>query len=205
MILKKKTACILMASGYASRFGKNKLLTEFQGKSLFQITLDSLPLDDFCGVFTVTQYPELAQLSTLYGIPTVRNPMESPELCDTIRIGTQAARKLAPEGIMYCVCDQPLRTRTSLLRMIRLFEENPDRIVALSWNGKKGNPIIYPSGVFDELEHLSGTQSGSSVLKKHPELLLLCPADRELEMLDVDTAEDFLRLNQQSVSSSPLH
>ena len=198
--MQKRVACILLASGYGKRFGENKLLKNFCGKPLFEYTVNSLPLSLFCEVVVVTQYPEIIKIAQTYGLKTVRNSMVDPEISATIQLGLKSIDSEPTDGCMFCVCDQPLRERSSIINMLNLFEETPHKIIALSYAQKKGNPVIFPSSLYIELAKLSGKQSGSAIIEKHGDLLTLCPAHNKWELLDIDTLDDFQKLEAKETT-----
>ena len=58
---KLRIGCVVMAAGNASRFGRNKLAAEVDGKTLLRRALEAVPPGRFCRVAVVTQYPETAE------------------------------------------------------------------------------------------------------------------------------------------------
>jgi CTP:molybdopterin cytidylyltransferase MocA len=71
-------------------------------------------------------------------------------------------------------------------RLIRAFYEHPDRIVALSYQGKRGNPVVFPACLFPELNLLKGEDGGRTVIAWNPGLLLTVEAESARELTDVD-------------------
>ena len=59
--------CVILAAGNSVRFGKNKLLTELNGKAMIERALDAIPTDKLCDTVVVTQYDEVAKLAESYG------------------------------------------------------------------------------------------------------------------------------------------
>ena len=90
------------------------------------------------------------------------------------------------------MADQPWLTRASVERVIAAFASHPDTIPALSWQGKKGNPCLFPRELFPELSALTGDTGGGAVIKDHRELLRLVEAHSPAELLDVDTPTDLV-------------
>ena len=182
-----------MACGKGRRFGENKLLQAIDGKSLAEIAIDSLPMERFERVVFVTKYEELFLLAKSKGLISILLPNdETNDVSLTITSGMEYIGE--SDGCMFCVCDQPLKTTASINKLIDKFFDNPGSIVALSYNGKKGNPVIFDKVFFDELKHLKGDNSGSFVIKANKDKLLLCEANHEYELFDVDTKQDLAKL-----------
>lgn len=94
------------------------------------------------------------------------------------------------DGVLFSVCDQPFLTTKSIIRLKDTFEESKDAICALSWGGKRGNPVLFPADLLGELAALTGDTGGGAVVKRHPERLVLVEALSPKELADVDRPED---------------
>ncbi len=184
--------CVVMAAGNSIRFGANKLEALVNGKTLVEYALDALPVSRLQETIVVTQYDSVESLARKYGFTCIRNPRPEDGVSLTIRLGTKALMESC-DAIMYLVADQPLLKQESVARLIDCFLDNPDHIVSAAYDGRRGNPCIFPQKYFDELLNLKGDTGGSSVIRSHPEELMLCEVDPE-ELLDIDTAEDILKL-----------
>ena len=95
---------------------------------------------------------------------------------------------------MFVAADQPLKQKSSLQKQIALYQQylrkGEERFVALSFQGKKGNPVIFPKSSYKELLKITDGQTGSTVLRAHPDALVLSEACCAAEMMDVDSLED---------------
>lgn len=190
-----RIGCVIMAAGNGSRFGGNKLSVSFHGKELARYALEAVP-ETVSGRVVVTQYEEIAGLAAEYGVPSVRNLHPERGISYTIRLGTEFLRDC--DGILYLVSDQPLLRRTSVERVTADFLRHPDCIAALSHNGRRGNPCLFPREFFPELCALEGDVGGSQVIRRHPERLRLVEAEsRELE--DVDTRDTLEKLESGEI------
>lgn len=179
-----RIGCVVMAAGNASRFGDNKLAALVGGKPLIEHALCAVPREAFARVVVVTQYEPVAALAEDFGFTVVRNAHPAWGASHTVALGTRA---LADCGaILYQVADQPLLRQESVRAELELYRRNPERIVALSHGGVRGNPCIFPARFFPELLSLEGDCGGSAVIRRHSEELLLYEVD-ERELFDVDT------------------
>lgn len=181
-------AAILLASGYGRRYGSNKLLDTWEGVPLYRRALEVLPLDRLDRAVVVSQYGEvLAEAGRLGCLPVLNcHPWEG--ISASIRLGLLAAKD--SDGALFAVCDQPRLTTESILRLLDSFEKSPEAIHALSWQGRRGNPVVFPRALYPELLALTGDTGGSAVLRRHPERLRLVEAASPGELEDVDRPED---------------
>ena len=182
-----RIGCVLMAAGNGARFGANKLLVPYRGKSLILRALEAVPAEALCAVVVVTQYPEIEELAKDFGFSCVRNDAPELGISRTVRLGTEKLQELC-DGILYQVADQPLLRRETVLRLTEVFRENPDRIVVPVSGTRRGNPCLFPSDLFPQLRSLQGDRGGSQVIKQFPERVLAVEVPAE-ELFDVDTAQ----------------
>lgn len=183
-------SCIVMASGFGSRFGSNKLLADFGGKALILHVLEQIPFERFKEVILITRYQEVKELVKDYPITCILHNL--PRQSDTIHIGMSQITKT--QGCMFVTCDQPLRTKESMERLLRVFKEEKDWIVRLGFHSVIGNPVIFPSKYYEELRKLEAGEKGSTVIKAHPDNVVVVQADNSYELADVDTKEDLMYL-----------
>ena len=97
------------------------------------------------------------------------------------------------DGVLFAVCDQPFLTTEGIKRLLNAFEELKNAICALSWQGRRGNPAVFPADLFPELAALTGDVGGGAVIRAHPERLVLVEVPHPRELLDVDTPEGLTR------------
>lgn len=179
---------VLMASGLGRRFGSNKLLREVEGRPMICRAFEAVPARLFHRAAVVSACPEILALAEEQGYLPIYNPRAAEGQSASVRLGLWELMGL--DGALFAVCDQPWLGRRSVERLIGRFSASPDRICALSWQGKRGNPVIFPNALFPELMALSGDRGGGAVLRANPHLLSLVEADSPQELRDVDTIAD---------------
>jgi molybdenum cofactor cytidylyltransferase len=186
-----KIGCVLLAAGAGKRFGGGKLLYEVEGEPMIAHALQLLGSIEFASRVCVARRADRAiqTLAQEHGFAVVINPDPERGVGTSVAIGTETVLLLEREleGILYAVSDQPYLTRVSVKRLLDAFEQNPERIASLSWQGKRGNPAIFPLDCWSELMQLREDVGGAAVIRRHPNLLLLVEADSAQELEDLDT------------------
>ncbi len=183
--------CVLLAAGSGRRFGGDKLTHLVEGVSMLERALRLYSGQPYA-IRTLVCRPGdafVAELGARYGFVVVENHNHQKG------IGTSAAKGMETlveheshlTGAMFGVCDQPYLTAETVERLMARFQEEPDCIVAPQWDGKRGNPVIFPKAVFSEFLELDGDVGGGAVLARHLELLRLVPVSGQRELEDVDT------------------
>jgi ADP-ribose pyrophosphatase YjhB (NUDIX family) len=73
--------------------------------------------------------------------------------------------------------------------MMKAFQEAPDRIIRLSYQGTAGSPVLFPASLFPELAALPSGTGGREVIRRHPGLVTAVEAQFPGELKDADTPE----------------
>lgn len=189
--MKNKISCVLMAAGESKRFGENKLEKTVNGQTLIEHSLSVIPTEFFEKIIVVSGQEKILKNAAEIGFSTVVNNEPKKGLSHTIQLGLSQCKNC--DGVMFLVSDQPYLKKDSIIKLVEEFENNPDRIIALKSNKRRGNPCIFPKSFFDELFMLSGDVGGSEIIRKNESSLILVNAD-EIELIDIDTKDDLLKL-----------
>ena len=188
-----KIGCVLLAAGAGKRFGGGKLLHEVEGEPMIARALRLYASIPFAARVCVARREDrtIQTLAQKSGCNVAINPDPERGVGTSVSIGTETVLLLEREleGILYAVSDQPYLTPESVLRLMDAFAKHPDRIVSLSYQGTRGNPVIFPLSCWSELMQLREDVGGGAVLRRHPQMLLLVEAGSARELEDVDTQQ----------------
>lgn len=195
--------CVLMASGFSKRFGNdNKLLQYFNGKKLFELSLDQTDSALITARVAVTRYSEIRDICKAYDIPAVLHCL--PNRSDTIRLGLEFLLKNEDDlsGCLFCQCDQPILTKATIETLCLALTEHPDCIIRPRCDGQVGSPVLFSSCFFPELLSLSPGDGGRAVIKKNPDRVCCVDIKDARELYDIDTREALQELLRSSPFSS---
>lgn len=191
-----KIAAVLMAAGASSRFGECKLIKKFASRPMFEYALDALPYNKLCAIAVVSGRAEILAAAEARGFIPVLNDRPEDGPPRTIRLGMEAVGDA--EGIMFMVADQPLLRRESVAGELDFFAKNANSIVAMGHGARRGNPVIFPQEFFDELKALRGECGGGAVMAAHRERIMLYQLENGAELMDIDTASDYIMLQKEN-------
>ena len=218
-----KYSLIYLAAGNSRRFGKNKLLVEWNGRPLYEYGLNTLKeaVKDRTDseILLVSQYPNILQAHP--EVVCVYSPKSTEGLSWSIRAGIecvlgreqkreqqQECRRLPDwqEGdhwLLFLTADQPLVEKETIQNLL-LQADNAERltsgktrIIRARYAGKEGSPVLFHASLIPELKQLSGDEGGRSVIRAHREEMAFVDAAEERQMTDVDTVEDLEMLEQR--------
>lgn len=185
----KQIGLVVMAAGFGRRYGSNKLLDSFQGKKLYQYTLELAAGCSADSIVIVTRFSEIKEhVDTHYPqIKVIWNEHPERGISESLKLGLKALGEV--DGCCFMVCDQPLLERSSLEELLLKFRENPHCIVACNDGQKRGNPVIFSHAFFDELMELSGDQGGRQIIGRNRKKLLEITVS-PWELMDIDCVDD---------------
>ena len=187
-----KLACLLTAAGRGSRFGEDKLRLSVAGQPMGVHAIQTLTQASFDLRVIVTNADKayLIEAAQEKGFDVVINPSPEQGMSLSVRLGTQhICRADSYDGILYAVADQPNLSVNTVDRLVRSFTAEPHCIWAPEADGRRGNPVIFPADLFDELSWITGDKGGRQIISAHPELLRTIAVPPE-ELKDIDTKED---------------
>lgn len=189
-----KLGCVIMASGLSVRFGKNKLMEEFLGKSLIQRIIDTTGEDFFERRVVVTRSKEVEKLCIEQNVKVIYH--EYPNRNDTVRLGIEQMDGM--DGCMFCPCDQPYLQRESLKRLRYAFYTEKKAIYRLVNDGLEGTPVLFGRAYFEELTKLPEKCGGGYLIKKYKNQVQPVFSVETKELYDIDTKEDWITLESMS-------
>ncbi len=187
-----KISAVMMCSGFSRRMGKNKLLMEFNGRRMFEYTVDVLLNCDFDEIIVVTTYEEIA----LYcrDLTVIMNNAAAEGIAASVRLG--AERAADSDAIMFFTADQPFMTTEVIDRLTGVFKAEK-RITIPVCGGRYKNPVIFPSRYRNELMRLTGDEGGKRVYMSHKHDISEVLFDDSAPFIDFDTEEEIKKFQQQ--------
>lgn len=185
-------SAIVMASGFSRRMGENKLLMDFNGKTIIENTFEALEKGDFKEVIVVSQYEEVLKIANKYQYKFVLNDNAQIGQSESIKLGIRNSGKC--DGYMFFVGDQPLMSVNDMKELINEFERNKEYIVIPKCENKIGNPVIFPTCLKNNLLSLKNDEKGKKVINEYDKIKYVNVS--KYTLLDVDTKLDYENLKK---------
>lgn len=180
-------SAIVMASGFSTRMGKNKLLMQYNDKTIIENTLCILNKCDFKEVIVVSQYQEVLKVANIYGFKAILNESAILGQSESIKLGIMNSQEC--DGYMFFVGDQPLLNILDIKNIIKCFENNKEYIIIPIYENIKGNPVIFPSFLKSSLLMLKNDEKGKKVINEYDKIKYVKVTKETL--IDIDTKKDY--------------
>jgi molybdenum cofactor cytidylyltransferase len=187
-----RIGALLLAAGKSSRMGgPNKMLVEIDGRPMVARVAQRLLSSQARPIVAVlgNMADEVDAAIGKLPLERVRNPDFADGLSTSLKRGIAALPKDL-DGVIVCLGDMPMVAGRDLDRLIGAFNPLEGRaIVVPVHHGKRGNPILWSSRFFPEMQALSGDVGARRLIAEHAELVAEIEMDTDAVLVDIDTPE----------------
>lgn len=191
-----RIACIILAAGRSTRFGKTKQLFRVKGKSLVQTAIDAANNSsaDYILLVLGANSSEILSRTDLGRAKVILNRRYVKGKSTSIKCGILNLPEDST-GAILMVADQPFLKSSHLDKMIHEFRRQTDSIVLLGHKGMPRNPVLVPSELFPKLLRMRGDAGAKNVVRKYVKVRLIEIYDEKV-FLDIDTMHAASRLRK---------
>lgn len=184
----QEIAALVLAAGRSTRFGpENKLLAEFEGKSLVAHVVEAARGAGLAP-WVVTGHEAEAVRAVLPGERTIHNPDYAEGMASSLRAGLAALPETAGAALVL-LGDMP-KVRVSTLEALIAGAQTPGiRAVVPAFAGRRGNPVLLKRALFPSVMALHGDAGARKLLEAAGEAVLVIEVDDPGVLADFDTPE----------------
>jgi molybdenum cofactor cytidylyltransferase len=200
-----RIAAIVLAAGRSTRMGPaNKLLADVAGKPMALHVVETALASRARPVLVVTGHQADEVRAALAGLDVafVANPDYAGGLSTSLKAGIGAVPGTA-DGALVLLGDMPRIGSDHIDRLIAAFAEAQGRaIVVPTYQGRRGNPVLWPSALFAEMLQLEGDAGAKRLLSVHAERLREVDLGTDAIFADIDTPEALAQLRAEAPTGS---
>ena len=185
---------ILLAAGYSTRFGSNKLLQPLPAGSpdagvpialaAARHLIAALP---DCVAVVRPRAQRLGKMLRDAGCNTVVCKNAAEGMGVSLAAGVRASADA--DGWVIALADMPFVRPGTIAMIVRAMEQGAE-IAAPAVGGKRGHPVGFARAFFEALSSLKGDAGARDVLKQHPDRIALCEVDDPGVLQDIDQPSD---------------
>ncbi len=188
---KKGISAIILAAGEGKRFGCLKQLYKLDGRPMLEVVIEKV-IPYFYETLLVLGY-EAEKISREGFIPkdvkVLINKNYKQGMSTSLSL---AISHLSPYTSHFAVflSDMPYIKETTILYLLNSVIDEEKRIIAPSYKGKRGFPVIFSKDFEKELRHITGDRGARDVISENKAFLSLIDVDDPGIIKDVDKRED---------------
>jgi molybdenum cofactor cytidylyltransferase len=188
-------AALILAAGLSRRTAPhNKLLSVMpNGQTMIAQTVDRVLATSAKPVSVIIGHQDAQIQASLAGKPVhfVHAPDYAGGMAASLRAGITALSENVG-AVLICLGDMPLVESNTLERIMAAYDPTEGREIILpSYEGQRGNPVLWGRRFFNDLLQLSGDTGARQILHRYMEFIAEIPADTEAVLKDFDTPEAF--------------
>jgi len=182
-------SAIVMASGMSERMKKNKLHMEINGIKIYEYVLETIKKYNFYETIVAAKDDDILDKAESLGFLGVRNTKYYLGQSESIKAALENAKQT--DGFMFFVADQPFVKLSTIDKLCNEFKNNPNNIIIPYYDGIKGNPVIFPNAIKNQLMMLENDNGGKVVINDNLDKVIKVHIEGQVECKDIDTAEDY--------------
>jgi len=169
----------------------NKLLAEVGGKPMLRRVAEAVLASKAGPVIVVTGHEPEAVAAALAGLDLqlVHNPDYAAGLSTSLQRGLSAV-PVESDGAVVCLADMPRLAAGAIDRLIAAFNPLEGRAICVpTWQGKRGNPVLFARRYFAEIQAISGDVGARHLIGEYPEAVAEVPMADDAILQDIDTPD----------------
>lgn len=184
---------VILAAGESKRMGSPKALLPYNDRTFLEHLLD------------ITRHPKIGSQLVVLGAGAehiskqvglnpeqiVTNPDWQNGQLSSIKAGVKGIGAKPCDGVLLCLVDHPLITSALVNELIDSFYKTGKLIVAPTFRGKRGHPVIFSAKLFDELLDAPDETGARSVVWNHANEVHEVPTAEEGIVLNLNDPETF--------------
>jgi molybdenum cofactor cytidylyltransferase len=122
-----------------------------------------------------------------HDVTLIENPDYAEGLSTSLARGLSALPK-GVDGVVVCLGDMPDVTTAHIERLIEAFAPDEGRDICVpTFNGKRGNPVLWARRYFAEIEAIAGDVGARHLIGEHEDAVCEVAVEDDAALIDIDT------------------
>ncbi|WP_130806292.1 nucleotidyltransferase family protein [Senegalia massiliensis] len=184
---------IIMVSGFSKRMTCDKLFLKVNSETLIERTIKKVKGSEVDDIIIIYRDKRIKDIAKNQGIISIYNNNAEKGQSESIKLGIKEADERT-KGFIFFVGDQPFLSIEVINKIIIEFKKKTEKIIIPLYNGKRGNPIIFPAYLKKELLLINGDIGGREVIKDNFDIVNYIKIHDKYLGIDIDTIEDYKKI-----------
>lgn len=172
--------------------GRAKALLSIHGRTFLENILATIQAAKISEIVIVVGRHRDEILTSLDLKNAVFNPDYEQGMITSIQTGIRALSG-ASDGALLFLVDHPTVTVHTIETIVGMCA--PGKIVLPTYQGRRGHPVLFSREILDEILEVPVTAGANVVVRRDPTRVVEVTVEDPGVTLDIDTPEDYSRLN----------
>ena len=199
-----RIAALVLAAGQSRRMGVHtKMLAQSQGVALVRHSVDATIASAVGLVVVVTGHEPEGVHEVLAGcdVSFIHNEHFAEGMSTSLKTGLDALPDDI-DGVVVCLGDMPAVSARHIDKLIAAFDEEEGRLICVpTFQGKRGNPVLWSSSLFGEMRNIAGDVGARHLIGEHAFDTCEVSMEDNAVLLDLDTPEALRAYEQREENS----
>jgi len=180
-------SAIILAAGLSSRMGRNKLLLPLGKQSIIEHVVEIVSKSRVDEIIVVLgkDAKDIELVLDRFEIKTILNSDYVDGQSTSVKVGIKAINNRS-EGALFFMGDQPMIKVEIINNIIDEFLNSDNSIIVPTYNTKRGNPVLFGSRWFSDLNQVQGDKGGRDILKNNLDQVGFIEISDDLFLKDID-------------------
>lgn len=192
----RRVAAVVLAGGLSRRMnqpGESKVLLPWDGRPIIRVIVDRLKRMRLDDIVVVTGHVAAKVRAALVDEPVRiahNTAYREGDMLSSLQTGLRA---LGPEiaACLVVLGDQPQLDNRIVERLMTAYAEGRGKIVAPSYGGRRGHPILIDQCYWNEILDLPVGGAPRDVINAHADQIVHVNVETDSILHDIDTPEDY--------------
>lgn len=171
---------------------KNKLTLKIDDAPMIERVIRAVKNSYVEDILVIYRQRVVRKIAEKNNVKAIYNAYASRGQSEAIKLGIRAADPQS-RGYMFFVGDQPFLETSTINQLIEAFEKETQVITLPLYNGKRGNPVIFPIGFRNALLSIAGDQGGREIIEQEKKINCITIEDNRIG-IDIDTWQQYEKL-----------
>ena len=182
-----RVAGVILAAGASSRMGQDKALLRWGDKTFLEHLLAALRNAETDPVRVVlgANADQVQKEISLGAGEAVLNPNWQKGMLSSLIAGLNSLTT-GVEAAAVCLVDHPCVSSTLIRALCENFRAGDKLIVAPTYRGRRGHPVLFSATLFDELRAAPLAVGARHVVRRHADDILELPTEEEGVLLNTN-------------------
>lgn len=184
---------IILAAGMSTRMGRNKLTLSLKNKTIIEEVIHNCKESKANEIILVYKDKAVYEKGMFKNMKCVFNKDYEKGQSTSVKAGLEYIDHES-EGVLFVLGDMPFISSVVINRLIDEFKKNEKSIIVPTYEGKRGNPVLFHRKWIKDICNVKGDKGGRQIIELNSEKVKYVEFNDKYLNLDIDTINDYKKI-----------